>query len=55
MSTLTTNRAKDALKAYYETDEEKEKKKKKKKKSWEDSVDTDDWSTYKSQDVTGVN
>jgi hypothetical protein len=28
---------------------------KKKKKSWEDSVDTDDWSTYKSQDVTGVN
>lgn len=25
MSTLTTNRAKDALKAYYETDEEKKK------------------------------
>jgi len=55
MSTLTTNRAKDALKAYYETEEEKEKKKKKKKKSWVDEVDTDDWSTYESQDVPGVN
>jgi hypothetical protein len=54
MSTLTANRAKDALKAYYETEEEKEKKRKKKKKL-EDEIDTNDWSTLESQEVAGVN
>jgi hypothetical protein len=36
MSTLTTTRAKDALKAYYETEEEKKKKAKKKPKKDDD-------------------
>jgi len=56
MSTLTTNRAKDALKAYYETEEEKKRKKKKAKEDkWVDEVDTNDWSTLPSQDAIGVN
>lgn len=56
---FTKSRAKAALINYEESanesDEAAEKRKKKKKKSWVDEVDTDDWSTYESQDAIGVN
>lgn len=56
MSTLTTTRAKDALKAYYETEEEKKRKKKKPKTDkFVDEIDVNDWSTVPSQDLPGVN